>query len=175
LNKWPGKYVIGLTGNIGTGKSVIRRMLEHLGAYGIDADALAHRAYAKGAPGYDKVIDVFGRYILNENEEIDRKKLGRIVFNDAEAMKRLEAIVHPLVNQAIDFIVKRANQKVIVIESARLVGTVFADLCNSLWVVYAPEEIQLSRLMLNRGMGEKTRVHGSTLNYHKKHNWALPM
>ncbi len=162
MNKWPGKYVIGLTGNIGTGKSVIRRMLEHLGAYGIDADALAHRAYAKGAPGYDKVVGVFGNYILNENGEIDRKKLGRIVFSDPEAMKRLEAIVHPLVNQAIDFIVRRSNQKVIVIESARLVGTIFADLCNSLWVVYAPEEIQLSRLMLNRGMGEKdarTRIN----------------
>ncbi len=155
MNKWPGKYIIGLTGNIGTGKSVIRRMLEHMGAYGIDADALAHRAYAKGAPGYDKVIDVFGRYILNAEEQIDRKKLGRIVFSDPEAMKQLEAIVHPLVSQAIDFIIRRSSQKVIVIESARLIGTPLAEFAHSLWVVYAPEEIQLSRLMLNRGMSEK--------------------
>lgn len=155
MNKWPGKYIIGLTGNIGTGKSVIRRMLEHLGAYGIDADALAHRAYAKGAPGYDRVLEVFGSYILNEDEQIDRKKLGRIVFNDPQAMKQLEAIVHPLVAQAIDLIIRRSNQKVIVLESARLVGTPMAEFFNTLWVVYAPEEIQLSRLMLNRGMTEK--------------------
>ena len=57
----PGKFVIGLTGNIATGKSVVRRMLEHLGAYTIDADALTHRTYAKGAPGYQQVIDRFGR------------------------------------------------------------------------------------------------------------------
>ena len=64
VSKWSGKYVIGLTGNIGTGKSVVRRMLEHLGAYGIDADALSHRTIAKGAPGYQPVIDLFGRWIL---------------------------------------------------------------------------------------------------------------
>jgi len=52
MSAWPGKYVIGLTGNIATGKSVVRKMLEHLGAYGIDADALAHRAIAEDAPGY---------------------------------------------------------------------------------------------------------------------------
>lgn len=155
MKKWAGKYVIGLTGNIGTGKSVIRRMLEHLGAYGIDADALAHRAYAKGAPGYESVVEVFGRYILNKEEQIDRQKLGRLVFSDPEALKQLENIVHPLVNQAIDLLIRRSTQRVIVIETAKLVGTHIADACNSLWVVYAPEEIQLSRLVLNRGMTEK--------------------
>jgi dephospho-CoA kinase len=59
MSAWPGKFVIGLTGNIATGKSVVRKMLEHLGAYGIDADALGHRAIAIGAPGYQAVIDTF--------------------------------------------------------------------------------------------------------------------
>ena len=81
MSKWPGKLVIGLTGNIGTGKSVVRRMLEHLGAYGIDADALANRAIAKGAPGYKKVITQFGQWIIKEDGEIDRKKLGKIVYS----------------------------------------------------------------------------------------------
>ena len=62
MSAWPGKYVIGLTGNIATGKSVIRKMLEHLGAYGIDADALSHRAMSRGAPGYQKVVDTFGKW-----------------------------------------------------------------------------------------------------------------
>ena len=70
MKKWQDKFVIGLTGNIGTGKSVVRRMLEHLGAYGIDADALAHRAMQKGAPAYEPVIEEFGRYILAADGEI---------------------------------------------------------------------------------------------------------
>jgi dephospho-CoA kinase len=60
MSRWPDKLVIGLTGNIATGKSVVRKMLEHLGAYGIDADALGHRAIAKDAPGYRPVVDTFG-------------------------------------------------------------------------------------------------------------------
>jgi dephospho-CoA kinase len=102
----PGKFVIGLTGNIATGKSVVRRMLEHLGAYTIDADALTHRAYAKGAPGYQQVIDRFGKWLINKDGEIDRKKLGNLVFSDAEALKQLEAIVHPLVRQATEMLIK---------------------------------------------------------------------
>jgi dephospho-CoA kinase len=155
LSKWPGKYVIGLTGNIATGKSVIRRMLEHLGAYGIDADALSHRAIARGAPGYQPVIEAFGKYILSADGQIDRSKLGKLVFADPEALKRLEAIIHPLVLEAIDLIVSRSPQKVIVIEAVKLIENHLAAACDSLWVVYAPEEIQLSRLLQNRGMMEK--------------------
>ena len=72
----PGKYIIGLTGNIGTGKTVVRRMLEHLGAYTIDADALSHRAIAKGAPGYEPVVEHFGKWILDQSGEIDRTQAG---------------------------------------------------------------------------------------------------
>ena len=155
MKKWAGKYVIGLTGNIGTGKSVVRRMLEHLGAYGIDADALSHRAIAKGAPGYEPVLEAFGRYILGPDEQIDRKKLGRLVFNDPEALKQLEAIIHPLVKHAIDLIVRRASQKVIVIETVKIFESGMSEVCDSVWVVYAPEEVQLARLVQNRGMSEK--------------------
>jgi dephospho-CoA kinase len=155
LSKWPGKYVIGLTGNIGTGKSVVRRMLEHLGAYGIDADALSHRAIAKGAPGYQPVIKAFGQYVLGPDGQIDRTKLGRLVFSDAEALKRLEDIIHPLVLEAIDLIISRSTQNVIVIEAVKLQENYLAGAIDSLWVVYAPEEIQLSRLVHVRGLQEK--------------------
>ena len=88
-------------------------MLEHLGAYTIDADALSHRAIAKGAPGYKPVVETFGQWVLDENGEIDRSRLGNLVFRDPGAMTKLEGIIHPLVRQAVDVLVKRASQSVI--------------------------------------------------------------
>ena len=82
MSSWPGKFVIGLTGNIATGKSVVRKMLEHLGAYGIDADALGHRAIARDAPGYQAVVNTFGTWILASDGQIDRSRLARVVFSD---------------------------------------------------------------------------------------------
>ena len=155
MKKWVDKFVIGLTGNIGTGKSVVRRMLEHLGAYGIDADALSHRAMAKGAPAYEPILEAFGHYILDKEGEIDRGKLGRLVFTDPEALTQLESIVHPLVEQAVDLIIKRSTQKVIVIEAIKLLESKLADYCDNIWVVYSPPEIQLHRLTNLRGMHEK--------------------
>ncbi len=155
MKKWSDKFVIGLTGNIGTGKSVVRRMLEHLGAYGIDADALSHRAMAKGAPAYEPIVEAFGRYVLDKDGEIDRAKLSRLVFTDAEALTQLEGIVHPLVEQAVDLIVKRSTQKVVVIEAIKLLESRLADYCDNIWVVYSPPEIQLHRLTNLRGMHEK--------------------
>ncbi len=154
MSKWAGKFVIGLTGNIGTGKSVVRRMLEHLGAYGIDADALGHRAVAKGAPAYQPVVETFGRWILGADGQIDRNKLARTVFNDPDALAQLEKIVHPLVDQAVDVMIKRASQPVIVVEAIKLIEAGMDRNCDSLWTVYAPPELQLARLMQNRHMGE---------------------
>ncbi|WKZ34918.1 MAG: dephospho-CoA kinase [Anaerolineales bacterium] len=152
MSNWPGKFVIGLTGNIATGKSVVRRMLEHLGAYTIDADALTHRTYARGAPGYQQVIDRFGKWLVNKDGEIDRSKLGNLVFNDAEALKQLEAIVHPLVRQATEILAKRASQPVIVVEAIKLLEGELRMVCDSIWVTNAPEDVQLERLIRKRGM-----------------------
>ena len=152
MSKWPGKYVIGLTGNIGTGKSVVRRMLEHLGAYGIDADTLGHRAIARGAPGYQPVVSAFGRYVVGPDGEINRARLGRVVFGDPEAMAMLEQVVHPLVEQAVDLMVQRASQPVIVIEAIKLFEAGLARLCDGVWVTYAPPEVQLARLVQQRKM-----------------------
>lgn len=151
MSNQPGKFVIGLTGNIATGKSVVRRMLEHLGAYTIDADALTHRAYAKGAPGYQQVIDRFGKWLLNREGEIDRQKLGKLVFSDPEAMRQLEEIVHPLVRQATELLIHRATQPVIVIEAIKLLEGDLRKICDSIWVTNAPENVQIERLMRKRG------------------------
>jgi len=152
VSNWPGKYVIGLTGNIATGKSVVRRMLEHLGAYTIDADALSHRVIAKGAPGYQPVLNTFGTWLLDKDGQIDRNKLGRLVFADAQALQQLEDIIHPYVGQAIDILVRRAGQRVIVIEAIKLLESGLRNLCDSIWVTDAPQHVQIERLIRKRAM-----------------------
>jgi dephospho-CoA kinase len=152
MSAWPGKFVIGLTGNIATGKSVVRKMLEHLGAYGIDADALGHRAIASDAPGYQAVVDTFGKWILAPDGQIDRAKLARVVFADPDALAQLEAIVHPLVRQAVDILIRRASQKVIVVEAIKLLEGPLREACDTIWVTYAKKEVQISRLIQKRSM-----------------------
>ena len=165
MSKWPGKYTIGLTGNIATGKSVVRRMLEHLGAYTIDADSLAHRAIAKGAPGYQPVLNLFGKWILGRDNEIDRAKLAGLVFRDPQALDQLEDIVHPLVGQAADIFIRRASQRVVVIEAIKLLESDLKTSCNAIWVTYAPEEVQVERLIRKRGLTRDQaleRVHAQS-------------
>ena len=154
MSRWPGKYVIGLTGNIATGKSVVRKMLEHLGGYGIDADALAHRAMAKGAPGFPLVLKSFGEWIVDDEGQIDRARLAKIVFSDQGALDKLEKIVHPLVTHAIDLLIRRAKHGVVVIEAIKLLESDLAAGCDAVWVVSAAEELQASRLMHKRQLSE---------------------
>ncbi|MBN1146247.1 MAG: dephospho-CoA kinase [Anaerolineales bacterium] len=156
MSAWPGKYVIGLTGNIATGKSVVRKMLEHLGAYGIDADGLGNRAIAQGSPGYAPVVETFGKWVLTSNGQVDRNKLGHVVFADPEAMRYLESIVHPLVGQAVDILVRRARQNIVVLEAIKLIESRLVEKCDTVWVTYAPQELQLARLMQKRSLGEAT-------------------
>jgi len=155
MSAWPGKYVIGLTGNIATGKSVVRKMLEHLGAYGIDADTLGHRVIASDAPGYQAVLDTFGKWILAADGQIDRSKLSRVVFNDPDALRRLESIVHPLVRQAIDILARRTKHNVIVIEAIKLLESPLRQACDTIWVTVASSEAQVGRLIQKRGMTEE--------------------
>lgn len=155
MSVWSGKFLIGLTGNIATGKSIVRKMLEHLGAYGIDADALAHRAIAKGSPGYNPVVETFGSWVLDQDGDINRPRLGHLVFADHQALERLEAIIHPLVKQAIEVLIRNASHKIIVIEAIKLLESNLSSACDSIWVTYAPPEVQLTRLMQFRGMDEE--------------------
>jgi dephospho-CoA kinase len=152
MSAWPNKFVIGLTGNIATGKSVVRRMLEHAGAFGIDADSLAHRAIEQNAPGYNPVIEAFGKYILKENGEIDRAKLGQIVFADPKGLALLESIIHPIVRSAVDHLARKSNHRVIVIEAIKLLESPLRNACDVIWVVTADEKVQLARLKNGRGM-----------------------
>lgn len=153
-SRWPDKIVIGLTGNIATGKSVVRRMLESMDAFGIDADGLAHRAMSPGAPAYQPIIDTFGKWVLDARGEIDRNKLGNVVFSDPDALAKLEQITHPIIGGALDLLLKRAKQKVVVIEAIKLIEGGLAADCDSVWVVDASESLQVSRLMEHRKLSE---------------------
>lgn len=140
-------------------------MLEHLGTYGIDADALAHRAIAKGAPGYSLVVKKFGEWILDNEGHIDRAKLSKIVFSDENALAQLEAIVHPLIFHAIDLLIRRSAHKFVVIEAIKLLETDLAAGCDTIWVVHAPVSLQIQRLMHKREMSEdvaKQRIAAQT-------------
>lgn len=127
-------------------------MLEHQGAFGIDADSLAHRAMSPGAPAYNPIIKLFGQFILTDNGRIDRQRLGRIAFNDPEAMAELEKILHPIVIQVIGLLIKRSTQKLVVIEAIKLFETELAEYCDTIWVVDSPEEVRVKRLISDRKM-----------------------
>jgi dephospho-CoA kinase len=145
-------FIIGLTGNIASGKSVVRQMLQNYGALTIDADLLAQRTYARHAPAYDEIISHFGVEILDEDNEIDRKRLGQIVFSDPQQLRHLEEIVHPYTLDALDFILKQARTSVIVLEMIKLIEIGLGELCDSIWVCTAPDQVRAERLVNERSL-----------------------
>lgn len=148
-------YVIGLTGNIGAGKSVVLAMLSELGAHAIDADAVTRRVMRRGQLAYDAIMQAFGTAILGADGEIDRAALGRQVFSDDSALRRLEALVHPPTIESIRREIEESDAGVVVIEAIKLIESgSLIRLCDALWVVDAPPEVQLHRLMASRGMSQ---------------------
>ncbi len=143
--------LIGLTGSIATGKSTVAKMFEDLGFYVIDADEIVHKIYRKGEEGYLKVLEVFGPNILNENGDIDRKKLGRVVLENKEKLKLLESIVHPLVEKKRWEILKAIETKdpnaIVIYDVPLLFEKGLKSLFDCVIVVYAPKEVQIRRLM----------------------------
>lgn len=155
MSRWPNKYVIGLTGNIAVGKSVVRQMLQHLGAYTIDADGLARQAMSPGAPAYKPVVEEFGKLILNADGTINRAMLGKIVFTNPAALEQLEAITHPIIRQAINTLVSRSKQPVVVIEAIKLLDGDLKEAVDAVWVVDAKPQAQYTRLVGKRKMSEE--------------------
>lgn len=148
-------YVIGLTGNIGVGKSTVLAYLASLGARTVDADRLAHEVMRPGGPAYDAVVSAFGPGILAPDGRIDRAKVAAIVFADPQALARLEAILHPAVIARVEEIVAKAVEPVIVVEAIKLLESgLAARLCDEVWVVVARPEVALARLAAQRGMSE---------------------
>ncbi len=146
------KRIIGLTGNIATGKSVVRQMLINHGALGIDADIIAHRVLYPGGSAYKQIVDAFGSQILARTGEIIRNKLAEIVFSSPSALQQLESLTHPAITIAIRQRIEAAALPMIAIEAIKLMESSLLNLIDSLWVSHVSREEQLSRLINIREM-----------------------
>ncbi len=149
-------FILGLTGNIASGKTFVLQWLAKHGAITIDADLVAQQSYLPGNPAYEAIIARFGEQIKQADGQIDRAALAKIVFSDPAQLRALEAIVHPATTGAINARIAEESQKpdvrLIVIEAIKLFETGMAQHCNTTWVTTADDETRLGRLIQGRGM-----------------------
>jgi dephospho-CoA kinase len=150
IQRSDAQYLIGLTGNIATGKSTVGRMLTELGATVIDADKAAHRTMRPGSKVFDRTVEAFGPTIIGDDGRIQRASLGNLVFSDPAALQRLEEIVHPATQLVVQRSVAEADTDVIVIEAIKLIEAGWHRNCHALWVTTCPAEIQVERLVTMR-------------------------
>ncbi|WP_243061082.1 dephospho-CoA kinase [Nocardioides sp. SR21] len=147
---------VGLTGGIGSGKSTVSAILAELGAVVIDADRLAREVVAKGTPGLEQVVEAFGPEILTAEGDMDRAKVGEIVFNDEARRKVLEGIVHPLVFERYAELEASAPEDGVVIHDIPLLAeSGRADTFDAVLVVDVPAEVQVERLARDRDMSRE--------------------
>ncbi|MDD9265814.1 dephospho-CoA kinase [Paenibacillus sp. GCM10023248] len=149
---------IGLTGGIACGKSTVSAMLVGRGALLVDADQIARDVVEPGSPVLEQVAAHFGQAVLQEDGTLHRKKLGQIVFGDAEARKQLESILHPPIRKQIreqmEAYESQYPDKLVVVDIPLLYESNLAHLFEQVMVVYVPRHVQLERLMVRDGLTE---------------------
>ncbi|MCY7835325.1 dephospho-CoA kinase [Bacillus haynesii] len=157
--------VIGLTGGIASGKSTVAQMFQQCGITVVDADVIAKEAVEQGMPAYQKIAETFGQGVLLETGDIDRRKLGEIVFANEEKRLQLNAIVHPEVRKMMikqrDEAV-RAGKRFVVLDIPLLYESGLEHLTDKVIVVWVPKELQLERLMKRNRFNEDealNRIH----------------
>ena len=143
---------VGLTGGIASGKSTVSAILAELGAVVVDADLIAREVVARGTPGLEAVVAEFGPGLLTPEGDLDRPAMGALVFADASARKRLEAIIHPLVHRRSAEIEAAAAPDAVVVHDIPLLAEVGrAEQFEAVVVVDAPTEVQVARMVDDRG------------------------
>ena len=150
--------VIGLTGGIGTGKSEAARILCELGARVIDADRVGHEAYRPDSDAWGEVVEAFGEGVLSPTGEIDRKRLGDIVFGNPQAREKLDAIMHPRIAQMVQRKISQLEHEgagVVVLEAALLLEAGWDSLVDEIWITQCPEETVVERLRRRNNFSEK--------------------
>ncbi|MCS7088559.1 MAG: dephospho-CoA kinase [Thermoflexales bacterium] len=144
--------VIGLTGNIATGKSTVAAMLQELGATVINADQIAREVVVPGTPAFAAIVQRFGPSVVQPDGFLDRRALGRIVFADQSRLRELESIVHPPVRAMIrERLASAPHNSIVVLEVIRLFESGLDALCDAVWVTHCSEEQQRARLIRERG------------------------
>lgn len=150
---------VGLTGSIAVGKSYVCEVFRELGCYVLDADRTAREVVKPGSKGLEQIVAAFGNDVLQASGELDRKKLGAIVFADEEKRERLNAIVHPLVIEAQDEWIRgveaRDPKGIAIIDAALMIESGGYKRFDELIVVWCEQEIQLERLMKRDGLSEE--------------------
>ncbi len=151
-------YVIGITGGVGSGKSLVAKIASRKYNAGLlIADELGHVVTEPGKPAYKKIIEIYGIGILGQDGSIDRKKLADIIFSDDKARSAINSIIHPEVMLYIeDYINERKGQDgYIILETAIMYETGCDRFCDETWYVYVPEDARIKRLSENRGYTEE--------------------
>lgn len=145
-------FLLGITGNIASGKSVVRQYLENAGAFTIDSDLLAQQTYLPGSLAYQPIIDRFGEDLLLGDGQINRSKLGRIVFNDPQALHELEGLIYPTLFSWLEALLKSSGPSLYAIEAINLFESGLDAICDANWTVIAPDDLRFERLMDERGL-----------------------
>ena len=151
-------FVIGLTGGIGTGKSQVAAILEELGAAAINADLLGHEAYLPNTDTWQTIIDTFGRDVLSPSGEVDRNKLGAIVFGDPKQLERLNAIMFPRIYEMIEERLARLDKdgyQEAVVEAALFLEAGWDPLATEIWVTASTEDVVVERLKSRNNLSEE--------------------
>ena len=157
--------VIGLTGGIGSGKSTVSGFLAELGAVVIDADRAGHEALRTSGEVRRELLATFGWQIMTPKGEVDRKKLGEIVFNDPESLARLNQIMHPRMYDMVKAQLeeyRRRGVAVVVLEASLLIEADWTSLVDEVWVTVADESTVLKRVKEKFGLSEReclARIH----------------
>ena len=141
--------VIGLTGGIGSGKSTVAQFLAELGAVILDTDRVGHEVLKPDTEAWREVVAAFGRQILTPGGDVNRKKLGEVVFGNPESLVRLNQIVHPQIGKVVKAQLeeyRRQGVRVVVLEIPLLVETGGTSLVDEVWVTIASESAVLRRL-----------------------------
>ncbi len=147
---------VGLTGGIGSGKSTVAGILADLGAFVVDADRVGHEIYLPGTPGWEQVVEAFGRKVVGADGTIDRKVLGAIVFSDLDELARLNGIVHPLIGDSVRDRVAASlaaePTRPVVVEAALLIEASWYEFVDEVWVVEVAPETVIERVTSSRSM-----------------------